>query len=78
MELKTLLLYNTLAELIVKKLRKTNLDFTEIADTAAISVLSEIQKCVKDDSLDDFDAMERIVSILEKFNISSGNRHDFG
>ena len=55
-----------------------NFDLNEIAQTTAISALSEIQQVIQDDDkYDDFEAVERIVCIFEKYNISAGTRHDF-
>ena len=40
-------------------------------------MLSEIQKVIQNESYSDFDAIEEIVCIFEKYNIDSGFRHDF-
>ena len=58
-------------------LRDTKLDFNEIAQTKAISALSEIQEVIQNDEYDDFEVVERIVCIFEKYKISAGVRHDF-
>ena len=50
----------------------------EIADTTAIKVLSEIKEIINDDEKSDFDMVEDIVCIFEKYHISAGACHDFG
>lgn len=78
MNIKLELISKTVAELVVKRLDMLEIDVSKIADTAAISALSEIQKVIQADKISDFEAVERIVCILEKYNISADARHDFG
>ena len=54
-----------------------NIDVNEIVDSTAIKALSEIQNVIQNDQISDFDAIEEIVNIFEKYNISAGSRHDF-
>lgn len=49
----------------------------EIADTVAIKILSEIQDIIKNDDYSDFEIVERIVYMFEKYKIDFGNCHDF-
>ena len=75
--------------------RYLELDETEIADTVAIQVISEIQTVLQADYFyydpnqdydeeenknknTDFDIVEQIVRIFEKYNLDAGNCHDFG
>lgn len=76
MDIKLELLKNEISELIAGRLDTLNIDADKIADTAAIYALSEIQKIMKS-NLSDFDAVEKIVLIFEKYNLSCGGRHDF-
>lgn len=41
------------------------------------SMLEEIHEAVCDDTLNDFDCVEKIVGIFEKNNIRCGTRYDF-
>lgn len=59
-------------------LDELDIDVNEIADTTAIKALSEIQEIINNDCLSDFDAMEQIVVVFEKYNLDAGARHDFG
>lgn len=86
MKIKYELLENALAEGIREKIRlhthfnsldELDIDVNEIANTTAIKMLSEIQEIVQNDDISDFDAMEQIVCIFEKYNISAVPRHDF-
>ena len=49
----------------------------EIADTTAIKALSEIKEIIHDKEKEDFDVVEEIVCVFEKYNIDIGERHDF-
>ena len=70
-------LSGTMNDALRQVLRDTKLDFNEIAQTKAISALSEIQEVIQNDEYDDFEVVERIVCIFEKHKISAGVRHDF-
>ncbi len=77
MSIKLELLRNQIADFINFKIEDFEIDASQIADTTAIQILSEIQKVIKNESYSDFEAIEEIVCIFEKYNIDSGFRHDF-
>ncbi len=77
MDIKLELIGNDISETVRRRLDKIDIDVNQIAQTTAISVLSEIQKTLQNDELPDFDAMEEIVLIFEKYHIDCGMRHDF-
>ena len=77
MNIKLELLKNEIAELVINRLDDLDIDADSIIETTAASVLAEIQGCIKNEKLSDFEVVEEIVSIFEKHNISSGSRHDF-
>ena len=86
MKLKYELLANTVSEAIREKIKmyasfdelnRLDIDVNEIADSTAIKALSEIQNVIRNDKISDFDAIEEIVNIFEKYDISAGSRHDF-
>ncbi|MBO4897405.1 MAG: hypothetical protein J5590_03815 [Clostridia bacterium] len=54
-----------------------DIDVGKIADTTAVSVLSEIQSIISDEKNSDFDAVEKIVCVFEKYHLDFGGRHDF-
>ena len=71
------LLRNHISDLVNDHIGDFEIDASEIADTVAIQALSEIQKVVENDNYSDFEAMEQIVCIFEKYKFDSGSRHDF-
>lgn len=77
MNIKLELLKNEIVDFIKYKMEELVLDASKIADTTAILMLAEIQDVIKDDANSDFDAVEKIVCIFEKYNIDFGFRHDF-
>lgn len=86
MKLKYELLANAAAEAVYEKIKifaafdgsdELNISADEIVNTTAIKALSEIQEIVQNDDISDFDAMEQIVCVFEKYKISAGPRHDF-
>lgn len=77
MNIKLELLRNHIADFINRKIEDFEIDTSQIADTTAIQIITEIQKIIKNESLSDFEAIEEIVSTFEKYNIDSGFRHDF-
>ncbi len=78
MNIKLELLSNSISDTVVQSLRNISIDADKIADTTATSALSEIQKVIQNEDISDFDAVEEIVCIFEKYKISAGVRHDFG
>ena len=75
MKLKTELLSKELANCIANTLQ--DIDADKIADTTAICALSEIKDIIKNPQLSDFEVIEEIVCVFEKYNIDFGSRHDF-
>lgn len=86
MDIRLELIYKELSEGIsgivgdeVKRcLEKSDFDVNGIAQTTAVSALSEIQEIVQNDEYDDFEIVEKIVCVFEKYKISVGTCHDFG
>jgi len=78
MDIRTELVSKELADLIVRTLNKhLEFDLNEIANTTAITMLSEIQKVLQKTELSDFDMVEEIVCIFEDYNLDFGGTHDF-
>ena len=77
MNIKLELLKSYISEFINSNLEDFGVDASQIADTTAIQMLTEIQKIIKDKSYSDFDAIEEIVCIFERFGVDVGSRHDF-
>ncbi|MBE7028064.1 MAG: hypothetical protein E7407_03410 [Ruminococcaceae bacterium] len=77
MNIKLALLINYISDFIKDKLEDFEIDVSQIADTTATQMLTEIQKVIKNENYSDFDAIEEIVCIFERYNIGCGFRHDF-
>lgn len=77
MDIKLELLKDHITDFIKCRLEDFEIDASQIVDTTATKMLAEIQKVIKDENYSDFDAIEEIVCIFEKYNISAGVRHDF-
>ncbi len=77
MNIKVELLKNHIANFINNSIEDFEIDATKIADTYAINMLSEIKEIVCNEKYSDFDAMEMIVCVFEKYKINFGSRHDF-
>ena len=75
--IKLELLQNAIFDTVREKLPYIEIDADKIADTTAIKALSDIKDIVYDDTKSDFEAIEEIVGVFEKYNINSGGRHDF-
>lgn len=75
MKIKTELLSKEITNCIINNLE--NIDADKIADTTAICALSEIKNILKNPRLSDFEAIEEIVCVFERYNIDFGSRHDF-
>ncbi len=77
MNIKLELLREGISDLINQKIDQLEIDISKIADSTAKQLLSEIQKVIINENYSDFDAIEEIVRIFEKYNIDTGFRHDF-
>lgn len=77
MNIKTELIKSYIAEIICRGITDFDIDEYKIADTTATKVLGEIQQVLHKDRLDDFEKIEEIVLIFEKFNLDAGSCHDF-
>ncbi|MBR4950286.1 MAG: hypothetical protein IKZ25_05865 [Clostridia bacterium] len=77
MNIKLELLKRYISDFVNSQINNFEIDPSQIADSTAIQILSEIQKVITDEKYSDFDAIEEIVCIFEKYKIDAGARHDF-
>ena len=77
MNIKLELIKEQLCETVIKSLGDLEIDADKIADTTAIKTLSEIQHILSDHNTSDFDTVEKIISVFEKYGLDYGSRHDF-
>jgi len=77
MTIKTELLKRFIADAVCQNFEYfTDFDENLIASTTAIKALAEIQAILKED-ISDFDTVEKIVCVFEKYKINAGSCHDF-
>ena len=77
MNIKTDILKAYIADMISSSIQDFGIDANEIVDSTAIKALSEIQQVLHSNELDDFQMVEEIVLIFEKYNLDAGVCHDF-
>ena len=77
MNIKLDLLKGIINDAINSRIAFTEIDPDEMADTIAINALSDIQKILANDTYNDFEIVENIVCVFEKYHLDSGGQHDF-
>ncbi len=77
MDIKLELLKKYISDFINYRMEDFEINASQIADSTAIQVLSEIQNVIRNENYSDFDVIEEIVCIFEKYKIDFGFRHDF-
>ena len=77
MKIKTEIIKSYIADCICNSISDFEINADEIADAKAVEVLGEIQKILHQNELDDFEMIEEIVCIFEKYNLDTGVCHDF-
>lgn len=77
MNLKLELLKDSIYDIISQQITTLEIDVDKIAETTAIKALAEIQDIISNENKSDFDVVEQIVCVFEKYRLSFGGRHDF-
>ncbi len=77
MKIKTELIKSSIADIICNSITDFEIDADKIADTIATKAHGEIQQVLHKNELDDFEMIEEIVLIFEKYKLDSGVCHDF-
>ena len=78
MQVKTELVKKHISSLICDSIYDIlEIDADKIADTKAIDILEEIKAVIQKDE-EDFEIVEEIVCIFERYGIDAGACHDFG
>ncbi len=76
-EIKTELLKLYISDYIKNNITDFEIDANEIANTTAIKILAEIQKILANEDYTDFEIVEEIVCLFEKYKLDFGGCHDF-
>ncbi len=77
MNIKLELLSEPICDIVRSRLEDIDIDADKIAQTAAIAALTEIQQVLGEEDLSEFDKIEGIVMIFEKYHLDFGGCHDF-
>lgn len=77
MNIKLELLKYSIYDIISQQITTLEIDVDKIAETTAIKALAEIQDIISNENKSDFDVVEQIVCVFEKYRLSFGGRHDF-
>ena len=72
------LLRNIIRSEIGQAVSKLEYSITDKANSLATEILEEIVSVLREYDLSDFDIVEKIVCIMEKYEIDCGSCHDFG
>ncbi|MBQ2695688.1 MAG: hypothetical protein IJF61_00110 [Clostridia bacterium] len=79
MDIKLEILSEVISEAIHEAIEYIHIDADKLVNSVSILALGKIQKILQDESItEDFDVVEKIVEIFEKYNLDAGIRHDFG
>jgi hypothetical protein len=78
MNIKCDLIRERISDLIMDRVVDFEIDADKIADTVATKALSEIQLILSKKEYTDFEMIEKIVCIFEKYHLDFCGCHDFG
>ena len=76
MNIKTELLKEYIADYINNHIEDFEIDANKITNTVAINILAEIQKIIKNNNYSDFEMIEEIVKVFEKYKLDFGSCND--
>ena len=78
MDIKLDIFAGAVSDAINSAIRYIHIDTDDVINSVALTALNEIQRVIQNTEIeDDFDVVEEIVCIFEKYNINAGGRHDF-
>ncbi len=78
MDIRLEIFSSVVSDAIQRALAYEIIDMDDSITSTALTILNEIECIIRDDTiLDDFDVVEEIVCVFEKYHISAGFRHDF-
>ena len=78
MDIKLELLSWAISDAIQSVIKYIHIETNDAMNTLALVVLQEIQLILKNQDIeDDFDVVEEIVRVFEKYHLSTGFMHDF-
>ncbi len=75
-DLRLDLMADSLAQMIGSYLRYSTFDVNTLINSTAVQVLTEIHEVLEQPDLPDFEAVDMIVCIFNKYNLDSGRIHE--
>jgi len=72
------ILHAELGKIICENLKTEEINYAEIVNLKAVVMIQKIKNIIDDDSLSDFDCVEKIVRVFEESGSGAVSRHDFG
>ena len=78
MDIKLELFSWAISDAIHSAIEYIHMDTNDVINSVALTALQEIQMILKNEEIeDDFDVVEQIVLVFEKYYLGTGFRHDF-
>ncbi len=78
MDMKLEIFASVVSDAVKNAIEYIDINTDEVVNSSALVVLEEIKSVIVDEKIeDDFDMVEQIVKVLERYNIDTGFRHDF-
>ncbi len=78
MDIKLNIFSGAVSDAINSAIQYLHIDTNDVINSVALTALNEIQQVIQNPEIeDDFEVVEEIVCIFEKYNINAGWRHDF-
>ncbi len=78
MDVKLELFARAISEAINSHIKYIDINADEIVNSTALEALNEIALVIQNPEIENgFDVVDEIIHILDKYNISTGFRHDF-
>ncbi len=78
MDIKLEIFSWAVSDAIKEAMRYIYIDTNDVVNSVALAALNDIKFIINDENIeDDFDVVEEIVNVLQKYNIGIGGRHDF-
>ena len=77
MDIKLELLSNCIATIVRENFDTLKINPDKIIETESIKILDKIKKVICDETLSDFEMIDKIVDIFGEHHIDCGSCHDF-
>lgn len=76
-EIEKELIYYELGRLMVEYIVNEKINYSALVENRAANILALIKQTISDEAISDFEKVDKIVELLNKYGIETGNCHDF-